>query len=718
MAARASAVRPRRIPIGSMSVRRRRPRLSRAASRGAVAGRTARARRGRSRTIASVGLDRDRRCGRCGSSKGSPTGQVAYVTKVHHSLADGMSSARLLAESCTERPDAHADAGIGGRSTAEPMPGWWRTARGAASPTCCAMARRPSGAARSHRGATPARCTRARRAGEPRAAEAVRRPAHALRRAPHPASLVRVRDVRRSTTSSRSSHAFDARVNDVVRRDGVRRTRAGTSTRHGELPDAPLTAAVPVSVRKPEEERVWGNRVASWYVSLATDVQRSGRSGCRPIVRSDARRACGARSDRSRAAARDGPSIGGCSGCRRSAFPKMARPFVGRPSYNVIVSTVPGPPGPLYRHGARLVHMISMGPLVEGIGYQLHRLELRGRDDDRGHGVPRARARPLGPDRRSAREPRGADGRRRYGTSASTEAPNGSRRPASDGRAPAHSMSSASASGMPALTCPRVGHEVRVDVQTEVDAVLECEQRDVQAHPSRITLVGKMPHRRRAGHVERDRAGRARSRRACSSSPANTTGRATRTRRAASPPMRNGGAASPNEPTGCARRTSCTSFAATCCARSCADALGRIRDVGRQRDDDERQLVVERGVAFGAHRHRHARGERMLRQLVAIEQVRAQRARAQGEHDVVDLHVEVLRGAPSRRRAPRSRTPSCARGPIVPLNDVRGVWRIAPRSGFGATRHRVPAEVDPAPGQPRACSRQRATASSPRAGMP
>ena len=48
--------------------------------------------------------------------------------------------------------------------------------------------------------------------------------------------------------------------------------------------------------------------------------------------------------------------------------PKMARPFVGRPSYNAIVSSVPGPPVTLYRHGARLVHMISMGPLVEGIG--------------------------------------------------------------------------------------------------------------------------------------------------------------------------------------------------------------------------------------------------------------------------------------------------------------------------------------------------------------
>ena len=29
---------------------------------------------------------------------------------------------------------------------------------------------------------------------------------------------------------------------------------------------------------------------------------------------------------------------------------------------------MPGPAVPLYRHGARLVHMISMGPLVEGIG--------------------------------------------------------------------------------------------------------------------------------------------------------------------------------------------------------------------------------------------------------------------------------------------------------------------------------------------------------------
>jgi hypothetical protein len=136
--------------------------------------------------------------------------------------------------------------------------------------------------------------------------------------------------------------------------------------RYDELPGRSLTAAIPVSVRTPEEERAWGNRIASWYVSLATDVAD-------PAARLDAIM-LGTRAARAELDATDPELQHRWAEYWRLfrlvtlVLPRMVRPFVHRPSYNVIVSTVPGPKKPLYRHGARLVHMISMGPLVEGMG--------------------------------------------------------------------------------------------------------------------------------------------------------------------------------------------------------------------------------------------------------------------------------------------------------------------------------------------------------------
>ena len=163
----------------------------------------------------------------------------------------------------------------------------------------------------------------------------------------------------------RVSHAFEASVNDVMLAMAAGALRSYLDDR-GELPAAPLTAAVPVSIRRPDEMSAWGNRVASWYVSLATDVENPA-DRLREIVRST-------REARAELEATD-PGLQHAWAEYWRMFrlvtfgvPKLVRPFIGRPSYNAIVSSVPGPAVPLYRHGARLVHMISMGPLVEGLG--------------------------------------------------------------------------------------------------------------------------------------------------------------------------------------------------------------------------------------------------------------------------------------------------------------------------------------------------------------
>ena len=42
-----------------------------------------------------------------------------------------------------------------------------------------------------------------------------------------------------------------------------------------------------------------------------------------------------------------------------------------RPLYNVAISTVPGPPVPLYFAGARMVGSYPFGPLLDGVGLNI-----------------------------------------------------------------------------------------------------------------------------------------------------------------------------------------------------------------------------------------------------------------------------------------------------------------------------------------------------------
>ncbi len=159
--------------------------------------------------------------------------------------------------------------------------------------------------------------------------------------------------------------AGDASVTDVLL------TMAGGALRRhlddlGSLPVSTLTAAVPVSVRRPEERHSWGNRVASWYLPLATDIAE-------PL---DRLRIVSAGSQRARAElAATGPELQHAWADYWRLFrlatlgiPTLVSRVIGRPSYNVIVSSVRAADTPLYRHGARLEQLVSVGPLVEGIG--------------------------------------------------------------------------------------------------------------------------------------------------------------------------------------------------------------------------------------------------------------------------------------------------------------------------------------------------------------
>lgn len=155
-------------------------------------------------------------------------------------------------------------------------------------------------------------------------------------------------------------------VNDVVLA-----LCAGTLRRylesHGALPDEPLVAVCPVSVRTPDDTP-GSNKVSALFTALATQLDD-------PLERLEAIRATtkGAKEEHSAVGAtmlQDWAEFAGPNVFNLASrlYSGMNLANVHRPVHNVIVSNVPGPPFPLYFAGAETVAAYPMGPVMEGCG--------------------------------------------------------------------------------------------------------------------------------------------------------------------------------------------------------------------------------------------------------------------------------------------------------------------------------------------------------------
>ena len=174
-------------------------------------------------------------------------------------------------------------------------------------------------------------------------------------------SLSTVKAVKQKTGST---------VNDVVLALCAGALRRYLDT-NGETPDAPLVAMVPVSVRSDDEKDALGNRVATTFTSLATDVDD-------PVERlqvihegmvdvKEQQKAIGADTltDWAEFAS---PAVAGTA-ARLYSRTKIAGRH--RPLFNVTISNVPGPPFPLYSVGARVDAIYPVGPITEGGGLNM-----------------------------------------------------------------------------------------------------------------------------------------------------------------------------------------------------------------------------------------------------------------------------------------------------------------------------------------------------------
>lgn len=174
-----------------------------------------------------------------------------------------------------------------------------------------------------------------------------------------------------------------ATVNDVI----LAITGAAIRTHleeKGELPDEPLVAFVPISVRSSHDTLATGvNKLSGMLVSLETSVSD-------PVVR------LMAVSESARSAkAQDrilGPDV--FSSLAELAVPALLRPggrlarSVGlttrRPPFGMVVSSFPGPSFPLYCGGAEMVAYHPFGPIVDGAALNVTAMSYR---DQIGFGV-------------------------------------------------------------------------------------------------------------------------------------------------------------------------------------------------------------------------------------------------------------------------------------------------------------------------------------------
>jgi WS/DGAT/MGAT family acyltransferase len=311
--------------------------------------------------IASEPLDPERPLWQIFFVEGLPGGRVAYVTKLHHAVADGRASAEIALRSFQESPEpTPLPRAYEGENEPVPAAGW-RLA-GAVRREIVRLGELPSLLWRSLGALGVA--FRWRRAGRLLPARAFKSPPTRFNRRITP-NRVYAHVRLPLPVLKQVKNAFGCTVNDVYI-SLVGGTLRSYLARHGELPPRSLTAAVPVSVRQDHEDATFGNATAYWFATTGSDVSD-------PVERLHAV-AQSTRTARELFEARDARlSVDWLDHwqLRRiyiDGLAKFMSALVGRPSYNVIVSNVRGPSRPLYSNGARVEALYSMGPLAHQQG--------------------------------------------------------------------------------------------------------------------------------------------------------------------------------------------------------------------------------------------------------------------------------------------------------------------------------------------------------------
>jgi len=175
-------------------------------------------------------------------------------------------------------------------------------------------------------------------------------------------------------------NAHDCTVNDVVVSICAGAVRSWL-LEHDELPEVPLVAQIPVSVRTDEQMGTFGNKIMLMSAPLFTDEPD-------PVVRlRRTHEALRAMKEHHKALPAEllkdtnhfiPPAV--FSRAARATF-AISTSGRGRPTWNLVISNVPGPQLPLYCAGARLVATYPVSVITDGMGLNISVMSYCGHMD-------------------------------------------------------------------------------------------------------------------------------------------------------------------------------------------------------------------------------------------------------------------------------------------------------------------------------------------------
>jgi diacylglycerol O-acyltransferase / wax synthase len=312
--------------------------------------------------LASVPLDRSKPLWQLTVVEGLEDGRVALVLKLHHAVADGAASVRIL-EDMFGTSEIPAPGERTAPLPAERMPSATERMLFAVRANLALTVGLPSVARRTFVALRAGR--RRRRAGSTALTRPLSGPPTCFN-LPLTANRIYVNVTVPLADLKSIKESLGGTVNDVylaICGGALRRYL----DEHGEVPENPLTATAPVSIRREDELNPYGNRTSYWYVSLATDLAD-------PVARlaavrdSTAAARSWARDDRDLFA--DWQDFYGIYHLISVTLLHLTERLARRPVFNAIVSNIRGPRH-LSFHGADVVAVRSMGPLVGAQGVNL-----------------------------------------------------------------------------------------------------------------------------------------------------------------------------------------------------------------------------------------------------------------------------------------------------------------------------------------------------------
>jgi diacylglycerol O-acyltransferase len=157
-------------------------------------------------------------------------------------------------------------------------------------------------------------------------------------------------------------------VNDVIVSLGAGAVRRWL-VEHDELPDRPLVALVPVSVRSAEQRGTYGNRVGTMSVPLFTNEPEPVR---RLRATHEALRAAKERHNALPAQLlQDATQFIPPAVFARASRVTFSLAATRTPVWNLVVSNVPGPQFPLYCVGARVEAIYPVSVITDGMGLNI-----------------------------------------------------------------------------------------------------------------------------------------------------------------------------------------------------------------------------------------------------------------------------------------------------------------------------------------------------------